>query len=159
MPVSHNSASAEDNTLHAADIRRAAMDLLARREHSTRELRQKLRRRFGATSLVETVLARLAEENLQSDERYAGGFIRQRAARGYGPLRIRQEMREKGLDRPAIAAAMERAEIDWRALAVEVSRKKFGAVPAGDARERARRSRFLHYRGFDAEDVRELLES
>lgn len=158
MPVSHSSATADDNALDAAAIRRAAMDLLARREHSIRELRQKLRRRFGDTSLIETVLSRLADENLQSDERYAGSFVRQRAARGYGPVRIRQEMREKGLDKPAIAAAMERAEIDWRALAAEVSRKKFGEMPAGDARERARRSRFLHYRGFDADDVRDLLE-
>jgi regulatory protein len=158
MPLSHSSASGADDTLDAADIRRAAMDLLARREHSIRELQHKLRRRFGATSLIETVLSRLAEENLQSDERYAGSFVRQRAARGYGPVRIRQEMREKGLDKPAIAAALERAEIDWRGLAAEVFRKKFGETPTGDAKERARRSRFLHYRGFDADDVRDLLE-
>lgn len=154
----HNSAAGEDNAVDAADIRRAAMDLLARRDHSLRELRQKLRRRFGDTPLVEEALSRLAEENLQSDARYAGSFVRQRAARGYGPVRIQQEMREKGLDKPAIAEAMARAQVDWRALAVEVSRKKFGATPPADARERARRSRFLYYRGFAADDVRDLLE-
>lgn len=161
MPISHSnrrSAAAEDQAPDAADIRRAAMDLLARREHSMRELRQKLRRRFGDTPLLEEALSHLADENLQSDERYAGSFVRQRAARGYGPVRIRQEMREKGLDKPDIAVAMESAQIDWRALAAEVSRKKFGDTPPGDARDKARRLRFLHYRGFDADDVRDLLE-
>lgn len=154
----HSSADGEDIPVDAAEIRRAAMDLMARREHSIRELRQKLRRRFGNTPLVEEALSRLAEENLQSDERYAGSFVRQRAARGYGPVRIRQEMREKGLDKPAIAEAMGQAQVDWRALAAEVARKKFGETAPADARERARRSRFLHYRGFDADDVRDLLE-
>ena len=158
MPFPHRSAVGEDNPVDAADIRRAAMDLLARREHSIRELRQKLQRRFGDMPLVEEALSRLAEENLQSDERYAGSFVRRRAARGYGPVRIRQEMRDKGLEKPAIAEAMEQAQVDWRALAAEVSRKKFGEAAPADARERARRSRFLHYRGFDADDVRDLLE-
>jgi regulatory protein len=160
MPTSHTPYSAairEDKPPDAADIRRAAMDLLARREHSNRELRHKLQRRFGDTPLIEEALARLAEENLQSDERYAGSYVRQRAARGYGPVRIRQEMRERGLDKPAIATALERAQLDWRELAAEVSRKKFGETPPGDASEQARRLRFLHYRGFDADDVRDLL--
>jgi regulatory protein len=162
MPTSHtphSSAAGEAKALDAAEIRRAAMDLLARREHSLRELRHKLLRRFGDTPLIEEALSRLADDNLQSDERYAGSFVRQRAARGYGPVRIRQEMREKGLDKPAIAAAMAGASIDWRSLAAEVSRKKFGDTRAADTRERARRSRFLLYRGFDADDVRDLLET
>ena len=161
MPNSRTSlsyAAGDVEALDAAGMRRAAMDLLARREHSLFELRRKLRRRFGDTPLIDEALSRLADENLQSDERYAGSFVRQRAARVYVPVRIRQEMREKGLDKPAIAAAMEGAEIDWCALAAEVTRKKFGETPTGDARERARRSRFLHYRGFDADDVRDLLE-
>ena len=60
------------------DIRIAAMDFLARREHSRRELRQKLLRRFKAPELIDTQLNRLTEENLQSDSRYAGSFLRQR---------------------------------------------------------------------------------
>ena len=162
MPTSHtphSSAAGDVKALDGGDIRRAAMDLLARREHSLRELRHKLRRRFGDTPLIEEALSRLADENLQSDERYAGSFVRQRAARGYGPVRIGQEMRERGLDRTAIAAAMEEANIEWRTLAADVCRKKFGDTPAADARERARRSRFLHYRGFEADDVRDLLEA
>ena len=155
----HSSAAGAVKALDGAEIRRAGMDLLARREHSVFELRHKLRRRFGDTPLIDEALSRLADENLQSDERYAGSFVRERAARGYGPVRIRQEMREKGLDKTAIAAGLEGANIEWRSLAADVCRKKFGDSPAADARERARRSRFLQYRGFEADDVRDLLQA
>jgi len=139
-----------------ADIRLTAMNLLARREHSLKELRQKLRRRFADEQLIDHELARLAQENLQSDTRFAESFARQRAGRGYGPLRVRQEMRERGLSDSAIATAFEVADIDWYTLAAEVYHKKFGLAAARDIKEKARRVRFLQYRGFSAEHFQDL---
>lgn len=139
-----------------ADIRLAAMNLLARREHSLKELRHKLRRRFSDEHLIDHELTRLAQENLQSDTRFAESFARQRAERGYGPLRVRQEMRERGLSDSAIATAFDAADIDWYSLAAEVYRKKFGSVAANDIKEKARRVRFLQYRGFSAEHFQGL---
>ena len=134
------------------------MNLLARREHSVRELRQKLRRRFADEALVEAELVRLGEENLQSDERFAESFARQRAARGYRPQRVRQEMREKGLSDADIARAFEFAEIDWYQLAESVYHKKFRQAPQVDLKEKARRQRFMQYRGFSADHYRHLLD-
>ena len=141
-----------------ADIRRAAMDLLARREHSRRELRQKLVKRFRDDAQIDAQLDRLAQEKLQSDQRFAESFVRQRVGRGYGPLRIRQEARQKGLDDSEIASAMEALEVDWYAVAEEVLGRKFGDTPGADIREKARRSRFMQYRGFSHEHYRHLLE-
>jgi regulatory protein len=138
-------------------VRRAAMDLLARREHSSKELRQKLQRRFYDPALVEDVLARLAEENLQSDGRFAESYARQRAGRGYGPLRIRRELQERGVGDDAIALALEQVEPDWSRLAGEVLRKKFGEPAAVAIKERARRARFMAYRGFTADHFRHLI--
>ncbi|MEE4143637.1 MAG: regulatory protein RecX [Halieaceae bacterium] len=140
-----------------ADIRVAAMNLLARREHSLGELRQKLRRRFDDEVMVETQLQKLAEENLQSDDRFAESFARQRAGRGYGPARVRQEMREKNLSDIAIARAFESAELDWWALAENVFRKRFGAPGRVELKEKARRIRFMQYRGFSADQYEHLL--
>ncbi|NND68177.1 MAG: regulatory protein RecX [Halioglobus sp.] len=128
------------------------MNLLARREHSSWELRRKLLKRFPDPALVDEQLQRLVEENLQSDSRYAEGYVRQRSSRGYGPVRVRQEMRERGIAEADIAVAFETAAVDWRRLAVEVYRKKFGAAEPGDVKERARRSRFMQYRGFRSDD-------
>ncbi len=135
----------------------AAMNLLARREHSLGELRQKLQRRFDDAVMLETQLQKLVEENLQSDDRFAESFARQRAGRGHGPARVRQEMREKNLSDIAIARAFEAAELDWWALAEGVFRKKFGEPGRVDLKEKARRIRFMQYRGFSADHYEHLL--
>ena len=141
-----------------ADIRRAAMNLLARREHSLGELRQKLRRRFEGEAMLETELQKLVDENLQSDDRYAESFVRVRTGRGYGPGRVRQEMREKSLSDVAIARAFEAAALDWRALADTVFRKKFGEPGPVELKEKSRRIRFMQYRGFSADHYQHLID-
>jgi regulatory protein len=140
------------------DIRIAAMDLLARREHSRRELRQKLLKRFKTPELIDAQLDRLTEENLQSDSRYAGSFLRQRISRGYGPVRIRQEMRQKGISDAEIEVAISVEAPDWFALAEEAYSRKFGALPPADIRDKARRSRFMQYRGFALDHYQHLLD-
>ena len=157
--VTHKRGSdGERGPAYAADIRFAAMNLLARREHSLAEMRQKLRRRFADEAAVETELHKLVAENLQSDARYAESFARQRAIRGYGPLRVRQEMRDRGLPDQAISEALEAAELDWAALAAQVLYKKFGRQDCADIRERARRVRFMQYRGFSTEHYMALIQ-
>ncbi len=134
------------------------MDLLARREHSLVELRRKLSRRFPDNHLIETELDKLAAENLQSDARYAESFVRQRATRGHGPRRLRQEMRDRGLADGEIETALGAVDIDWQGLAAEVYHRKFGAAPPADLKEKARRLRFMQYRGFDGDAIRDLQE-
>ncbi len=148
---------AAERALNPAEIRLAAMNLLARREHSLDELRAKLSRRFADAELVEAQLQQLVDDNLQSDARYAGSLLRQRISRGQGPLRIRQEMRQRGVSADLVDAAMAEEPVDWAALAQEVMQRKFGQEPAADVRERARRARFLQYRGFSAEHYQHLL--
>ena len=152
-----NVSSAPDDAVNPADIRFAAMNLLARREHSLRELREKLLRRFATGDLVEQALQRLVDENLQSDERYAQSYLRQRCSRGYGPLRIRQEMRERGVSDTLIKLALEVENPDWMALAAQAYYKKFGQGKILDLKEKSRRVRFLQYRGFTSEDFQHLL--
>ena len=67
-------------------------------------------------------------------------------------------MREKGLGESAIANAFEEAELDWFALAEQVFRKKFGEPGPVDMKEKARRARFMQYRGFSSDHYQHLLE-
>lgn len=145
--------------INPADIRFAAMDLLSRREHSLRELRQKLTRRFGDEDLIEHELQRLVDENLQSDKRFAESFLRQRISRGHGPVRIRQEMRQRGMSDSQIDAALQEEDPNWYDLAQETYRRKYGELSPVDIREKAKRSRFMQYRGFGLEYFRECIQS
>lgn len=139
-----------------AAVRRAAMDLLARREHSRVELTRKLRQRGAAVEMIDTALERLSEEGLLSDERFLECFIRSRANAGIGPLRIRDELNQRGLPRAAVEQALAAGAIDWAGNLRELWRRRFASLPA-DARERAKQGRFLLQRGFAHEAVNRLL--
>jgi len=141
----------------AADIRIAAMNLLARREHSLRELRGKLKRRFADESMIDEQLLRLVTQRLQSDVRFAESYLRQRIDRGYGPVRLREELRERGVSDADIETAFAELDVDWGSHAAAVMEKKFGASLPRDFKEKARRARFLQYRGFSAEQYQKLL--
>ena len=134
------------------------MDLLARREHSRRELEQKLKKRFKDLASIEAQLDRLAEERLQSDTRYAESFLRQRVNRGYGPARIKQEMRQKGIADGDVQNALAALEVDWAWQAEQVWLRKFGETPVDDIKEKARRDRFMRYRGFSGDHFQHLID-
>jgi SOS response regulatory protein OraA/RecX len=79
------------------DIEQAAIRLLSVTEHTTLQLQRKLQKKGFDAEEVAEVLADLAGRKLLSDERFASQYLVMRSARGYGPLRIAQEMREKGV--------------------------------------------------------------
>lgn len=141
---------------HAA-VRRAAMDLLARREHGRVELTRKLRQRGAAAELIESALDRLTEEGLLSEARYLESFIASRARAGYGPLRIREELAQRGLPRADIEQALRGSGLDWSELLAEAWRRKFGGHRPRDPHERAQQGRFLSYRGFSLDLIGRLL--
>ncbi|WP_052417315.1 regulatory protein RecX [Cellvibrio mixtus] len=129
------------------DLRMAAMNLLAMREHSVKELTEKLERKFPGSGLVEQVINKLAEQNLQSDERFAVAFIAMRQRQGKGSALIRMELRDKGISSELIGALIDDADSIWFELAQNIRQKRFHDLPA-DGREKARQMRFLHSRGF-----------
>ena len=135
------------------------MRLLARREHSRRELARKLAQRHFSVDDIDAVLATLTGAGLLSDERFAECYIDTRAARGYGPVRIAVELRERGVDGALIEQCLVASEHHWDDVLHAVSRKKFGVAPAEDFPERARRARFLQYRGFTSEQIKTVLDT
>ena len=139
------------------DLRRVAMDLLARREHSRSELRAKLRRRGADPAAIDPVLERLDADGLQSDARYTEAFAQSLVRRGKGPLRIRGELRMHGVDDAVIEAALVALSPNWGELATAARSKRFGAALPDTREERARQARFLEQRGFAAEHIRAAL--
>ncbi len=146
-----------------AEAYAVSVGLLARREHSAKELASKLRIRGFGAEVIETVLQRLAMERLQSDERFAEVYLRQRSGKGYGPQRIAAELGERGIDDGLISACFRQAEaegeIDWFERAEAVYARKFGSGPIEDMKERAKRLRFMQYRGFTHEQIAAAIEN
>jgi regulatory protein len=133
------------------------MDLLARREHGRVELTRKLRQRGAPPELIEQALDRLTEEGLLSESRYLESFINYRARSGYGPLRIREELGQRGLQRGDIEQALREANFDWSAQLSDTWQRKFAGQLPRDPKERAQQTRFLVYRGYPMDLVGRLL--
>lgn len=131
-----------------AAIRRSALDLLARREHSYAEMLRKLRQRSASVDMAEVELDRLQEEGLLSDERFCEAYVRFRSQRGYGPQRLREELRQRGVAESLIERELHSGAQDWPALARAAFAKRFPEGPATELKERARQQRFMQYRGF-----------
>jgi regulatory protein len=146
------------------DPRTRALRLLARREHSARQLRTKLTRRGAGEEPadealdggLDELLATLERQGLQSDARFAELLVRSRLSQHYGPLRIAAELRLAGVEASLIAAAIEAADADWDTGAAAALRKRFGNAGTRRA-EQARQFRYLLGRGFEAETLRRLL--
>ncbi|VVO33140.1 Regulatory protein RecX [Pseudomonas fluorescens] len=132
------------------------MDLLARREHGRVELTRKLRQRGALPEMIDTALDRLTEEGLLSESRYLESFVSYRARAGYGPLRIREELSQRGLQRTDIELALRESGIDWKEQLEDTWRRKFSGHLPIDARERAKQGRFLGYRGYSMEMISRL---
>ncbi|WP_309675310.1 recombination regulator RecX [Pseudomonas sp.] len=137
-------------------VRRTAMDLLARREHGRVELTRKLRQRGALPEMIETALDRLTEEGLLSESRYLESFVSYRSRSGYGPLRIREELSQRGLQRTDIELALRESGINWQEQLEDTWRRKFSGHLPIDARERAKQGRFLSYRGYSMEMISRL---
>ena len=140
------------------DPKTQALKLLARREHSARELKRKLKARGIGDDEAAAAVAHATAEGWQADSRFAEMLVRSRVAQGYGPVRIEAELEVAGVPADEIRAALDAADVDWRALAVEVHAKKFGAPPVSSA-ERAKHYRYLQGRGFDGSQISAALKS
>ncbi len=128
--------------------------MLARREHSRQELRARLARDDYPDDEIDAALAALAASNYQSDQRFAEMLVRSRIRQGYGPQRLRAELRTHHLSDDLIADLLTDAEADWLEQARDQLRRRYGDTAPEDYRERARRMQFLVRRGFSAATAR-----
>jgi regulatory protein len=134
------------------------MNFLARREHSRAELARKLAPHAEADE-IDALLDVLEQEHLFSNIRYAEMLAHARAGK-HGSLRLKADLREKGVSESEMSDALEGARMQDLEAARVVWQKKFGSMPndvASSAAERARQYRFLVSRGFPSEVIRRVI--
>jgi len=139
------------------EIYKKSLDLLARREHSIWELRQKLRQCFPGFREVEPVLLQLEEQKFLCDERFSLNFVRSRMAnRSWGAYRLRAELKQRGVAGQWIDQALA-SEVDESVLRekAEALVRKFG-FPTDPAAKR-KLAQKLYQRGFSQELINQVL--
>jgi len=136
-------------------IEAVCLRLLARREHSRRELLDKLALRGFNRDDVEPVIDQIAEQNWQNDARYTEAYVRQRIRSGYGPMRIRYELQQRGINDANLDAQAEE-QGGWQNLLLDVYLGKYDGEKSLTQNEWLKRSRFLQQRGFSGEMIKRL---
>ena len=136
-----------------------ALGLLSRRDHSRLELAQKLRLRQFDQQLIELALDKLIDQQWLCDARFARIQVRQHVFKKHGPLRINMELKRKGVAEEIIEQALSEDETDWFELAKHCYDSRFRHREIEDIKDKAKRVRYLHSRGFNSDQVRYALEA
>ena len=126
-----------------------ALGLLVRREHSRRELKNKLKVRGKDLEEIDTALDNLSRRDYQNDERFAFALARSRQSAGYGPLRIRAELYQHSLGSEYIDQAITALNCDWLELAQDLIARRYLRKIKQDPNQTQKAVAFLLRRGFD----------
>lgn len=147
---------------HPENLREMAFRLLAVRSRSVQELRDRLRKRGFDKGAIEKALLELQDRGYLDDRQFA----EQRACyltevKGFGFLRVRGELRKKGIEEETISEVMKEIGIEGDELerAREVVKRYLKGEPLSDPApdHQARISRYLKQRGFSWDVIGDLL--
>ena len=146
----------------------AALRILNYRFNSEAELRRKLRAKKFEKDDIEAAVARLHKEKWLDDERFAGAFVRTRANKRVGKLRIRRELQAAGVSESAAVKAIaenvdpERERESLQALCarrVRVLVRRHGAGYLDSDEAHAKLTAYLIGHGYDSALAREAVKA
>jgi regulatory protein len=134
-----------------------ALGLLSRREHSRKELTNKLLAHAESEQQLEAVLDEMEKLNFLSNDRFIESVVHRKGQR-FGVMKLRQELFGHDLDADKVKEALDSAKATEFERALEVWKRKFAGPPAGLA-EKAKQIRFLASRGFSGDVVRKIVST
>ena len=129
-----------------------ALDIISRREHSKKEVRDKLLKKFDDLSVIEDVIEKLIKNSLLNDSRYAEMYTRARKRKGFGPKRIGYELNSRGVSETLSSIAIEE-EGGWLEAAENAFNKKFKDGVSLDFKTKLKQKSFLQNRGFSFKEI------
>lgn len=145
--------------MNEQDLYDQAVTLLAKRDYASGEIKRCLKRYSSDEDSINSVMDRLISHHYLDDSRLIEKEIKKQLAKRHGPSRIKQELRQKGLELLAIEQALEYLDVDWFELSEELRIKKFGDELPTDPKEKAKQIRYLQYRGHTMGIIMELLSN
>ncbi|WP_394752164.1 regulatory protein RecX [Crenothrix sp.] len=140
-----------------AEIKAACLRLLTRREHSQQELLSKLVLKGYSKEHSLPVIEALSQQDWQNDQRYAESYVRNCIRRGYGPIYIKQGLRQQDVNDVDVEGIIQESVGSWMAQIEQVYVKKYGQKPIVGRNDQAKRNRFLLQRGFSQAMISALL--
>tara|TARA_B100000700_G_scaffold314813_1_gene401938 strand:+ start:77 stop:511 length:435 start_codon:yes stop_codon:yes gene_type:complete len=141
--------------LNSINLWNKALDILSRREHSSYELKTKLKKFETDEKDLNQLIQKLKASNFVDDRRFATAFIKSKSQSGYGPSYISQYLLKKGISSDLYD--INSLNIDWEYICREQFEKKRRGKDI-NFKEREKILRFLAYRGFSYEIIKNALK-
>ncbi len=152
MELDEETAEALQASARASAARAAAASIIGSRALSKQELTRRLVKKGNEASDAQAAADWLEDIGAVNDADYAASLARHYGGRGYGPARVREELRRRGVDRALWDAALE--EMPEAAEALDKLIRKTCRGELSDPREKKRVSDALLRRGFGWSEVR-----
>lgn len=152
MELDEETAEALQASARASAARAAAASIIGSRALSKQELTRRLVKKGNEASDAQAAADWLEDIGAVNDADYAASLARHYGGRGYGPARVREELRRRGVDRALWDAALE--EMPEAAEALDKLIRKTCRGDLSDPREKKRVSDALLRRGFGWSEVR-----
>lgn len=144
--------TALENAARESGLKDRALSLLTARPLSRKELTDRLRERADATEEeAEAVADELERLGLLNDRAYAETLVRHYSAKGYGPYRLREELRRRGVPRAYWDEVLE--ELDDPAEAIDALLRQKLRGRTVDRKELKRASDYLARKGYSWTDI------
>ena len=134
--------------------------LCSKAEYCTSDVYRKAMKDLdGDAEAAARVVASLVEEKYVDDVRYAEAFAREKAGlQGWGPVKIRFQLRAKGISEEIVAAALEEVEPEKAADKLERLLAAKARTLEGDPQFRLKMLKFGLSRGYEYDAVEEALK-
>ena len=148
------------------DAYTSALRILQYRFNSEHELRRKLAAKRFAAAEIDAAIERLRKEKWIDDERFAGAYVRTRAAKKVGPARIKRELSAAGVDRATADRVLaenrddEQTGSDLSEILEKRRRimiRRYGDEFVRSAEGKSRLAAYLIRQGYAVDQVRSLL--
>ncbi len=139
-----------------------ALNLLSFRPRSTKEVRDRLKRRDYDEKVIEETVENLSRIGLLNDEEFARSWAQSRMqGKPMGRRLLEQELRQKGIDKEIIVEVRETtySQQDEEEVALSLAKKKLKSYRGlDDLTIKRRLYSYLGRRGFSPETISEVLE-
>ncbi|WP_392561530.1 regulatory protein RecX [Orbus sturtevantii] len=158
----------DSNTFYK-NLLNKAVQLLAQRNHSSIELKQKLSlfylKKYAhdfaidddlVKQQIDTAIQHCIAHNWINDIQYIQQYIDMRSRKGYGPNRIIGELKQHGFGLALVKEIFTAKNIDWYEVGLIRAQKKFQNFDKKDYQQKLKLFQFLTYRGFQQDHINQI---
>ena len=130
-----------------------ALYWLSKRDYSIADFSKKLDKVCLIQEMKDDLIVRLIENDWLSEKRYVAAFVRSKISTGLGAFRIINDLKQHGIKDSDAKACIEEQSVDWFEQAKATYKRKYGETTIEEYKERAKRFRYMQYRGFSVDQI------